>query len=206
MTDTERLIEEAGRLCDAATAGPWFCGDCTVANWNPGVTEQPDVLIEWIQNSDEPDTERTKSDALFIARARTLVPDLVTALRAERERAEKAEEQARQQSVWAENIAAVAEQTNAVARDCIRERDAARAELARLTTPRPIAEAPRESGKQIIALWMHGDVVESMDVVCWADMDMDGDHPERKFWMNTAGDSVEGMTHFLPLPAEGGQR
>ena len=87
--------------------------------------------------------------------------DLMTALRAERERAEKAEEQARQQSVWAENIAAVAEQTNAVARDCIRERDTARAELARLTTPRPIAEAPRESGKQFIALWMHGDAVEA---------------------------------------------
>ena len=83
--------------------------------------------------------------------AQTLT-DLVTALRAERERAEKAEEQARQQGVWAENIAAVAEQTNAVARDCIRERDAARAELARLTTPRPIAEAPRD-GTWVLGLW-----------------------------------------------------
>lgn len=79
------------------------------------------------------------------------------------------------------------------------ERDAARAELARLTTPRPIAEAPRTNSTQIIALWMDGDVVESMDVVVWADMD-DGDHPERKFWMNMAGDSVEHMTHYLPLP------
>jgi len=79
------------------------------------------------------------------------------------------------------------------------DRDAARAELARLTTPRPIAEAPRKAGSQIIALWMHGDVVESLDVVCWADMD-DGEHPERKFWMNTAGDVVEHMTNYLPLP------
>ena len=74
-----------------------------------------------------------------------------------------------------------------------------RKRLSDLTTPRPIAEAPREAGLQIIALWMHGDVVESLDVVCWADMD-DGAHPERKFWMNMAGDSVEHMTHYLPLP------
>lgn len=99
-----------------------------------------------------------------------------------------------------------AEKFKAYSRQADTEIAQLRAELARLTTPRPIAEAPRESGKQIIALWMHGDVIESMDVVCWADMDMDGDHPERKFWMNTAGDSVEHMTHFLPLSAEGGQR
>lgn len=74
-----------------------------------------------------------------------------------------------------------------------------RKRMSDLTTPRPIAEAPRKAGAQIIALWMHEDVVESMDVVCWADMD-DGDHPERKFWMNTAGEVVEHMTHFLPLP------
>jgi hypothetical protein len=80
-----------------------------------------------------------------------------------------------------------------------RNRGVLLAEIRRLTTPRPIAEAPRKAGSQIIALWMDGDVVESMDVVCWADMD-DGDHPERKFWMNTAGDVVEHMTHYLPLP------
>lgn len=74
-----------------------------------------------------------------------------------------------------------------------------RKRMSDLTTPRPIAEAPREAGLQIIALWMHGDVVESLDVVCWADMD-DGEHPERTFWMNMAGDSVEHMTHYLPLP------
>ena len=74
-----------------------------------------------------------------------------------------------------------------------------RKRLSDLTTPRPIAEAPRNSGSQIIALWMDGDVVESMDVVVWADMD-DGEHPERKFWMNMAGDSVEHMTHYLPMP------
>jgi hypothetical protein len=79
------------------------------------------------------------------------------------------------------------------------ERDAARAELARLTTPRPIEEAPKDSRTQIVALWMDGNEIESMDVVIWADMD-DGEHPERKFWMNMAGDSVEHMTHFLPLP------
>lgn len=193
--DTERLIEEAGRV--VAQAEKQSALD---AKYPPCTCSAPPRGHTMRQH----DYRRLQVDELRAVL--DACGNLVTALRAERERAEKAEEQARQQGVWAENIAAVAEQTNAVARDCIRERDAARAELARLTTPRPIAEAPRESGRQIIALWMHGDVVESMDVVCWADMDMDGDHPERKFWMNTAGDSVEGMTHFLPLPAEGGQR
>jgi len=92
-----------------------------------------------------------------------------------------------------------AEKFKAYSRQADQEIAQLRAELARLTTPRPIAEAPRKAGSQIIALWMDGDVVESLDVVCWADMD-DGEHPERKFWMNTAGDVVEHMTHYLPLP------
>lgn len=56
----------------------------------------------------------------------TLLTDLATALSV-------SEERVRQQELWAENVAAVAEQTNVVARDCIQERDAARAEVERLT-------------------------------------------------------------------------
>ena len=113
--------------------------------------------------------------------------DLMTALRAERERAEKAEEQARQQSVWAENIAAVAEQTNAVARDCIRERDTARAELARLTTPRPIAEAPTD--KPVIGIWL-----DHQGKMCVEVLRFDGR------WLGAPGTPIYREAEFLPLP------
>ena len=174
--DAEKLIEEAGRLCDAADPGPWELDDNVVMSGEEAVAEC--YLF---------------GDARFIARARTLVPDLVTALRAERERAEKAEEQARQQSVWAENIAAVAEQTNAVARDCIRERDTARAELARLTTPRPIAEAPKD-GAWIGAIWEDMDAEDCqrygpIAVVKWRGTG----------WEDSDGDGYEPPSHFLPL-------
>ena len=69
--DAEKLIEEAGRLCDAADPGPWELDDNVVMSGEEAVAEC--YLF---------------GDARFIARARTLVPDLVTALRAERERAE----------------------------------------------------------------------------------------------------------------------
>ena len=99
--------------------------------------------------------------------AQTLT-DLVTAPRVERERAEKAE----------------------------KERDAARAELARLTTTRPIAEAPRD-GTRILAYmpstetWMV--LVWLVPKRCWACPDF----PHVGYY---------DPTHFLPLPAEGGQR
>ena len=80
-----------------------------------------------------------------------------------------------------------------------RERDAARAELRRVTELRPIAEAPRD-GTLIIGVWIVDGNVESMDVLTWADMNMDDEeHPDRKFWMNLAGEAVEEPTHFRPL-------
>ena len=47
-------------------------------------------------------------------------------------------------------------ESSALLRD---ERDAARAELARLTTPRPIAEAPRD-GRRLLLQWEHQDTWE----------------------------------------------
>lgn len=85
------------------------------------------------------------------------------------------------------------------ARRLAQERDAARAELRRLTELRPIAEAPRD-GTLIIGVWIVDGNVESMDVLTWADMNMDDEeHPDRKFWMNLAGEAVEEPTHFRPL-------
>ncbi len=67
------------------------------------------------------------------------------------------------------------------------ERDAARAELARLTTPRPIAEAPKD-GTWIVGFW---DDAPPKVIRRWAEQ-----------WRDYMGASVawRGLTHFLPLP------
>ena len=74
------------------------------------------------------------------------------------------------------------------------ERDAARAELARLTTPRPIAEAPA-TGK-VRGLWLDDNgKVEREEVVHVSDGYMRDWHDE-PFFCPIMGDP----THFLPLP------
>ena len=78
MSDTERLIEEAGRLCEHATPGPW-----TASSTGIKAHDGAHTVVYALDGY-----EVESSDAAFIARARTLVPNLVTALRAERERAE----------------------------------------------------------------------------------------------------------------------
>ena len=223
--DAEKLIEEAKALSNEATPGPWRASTVHAAEevWAACPGEIGGWAGERLLLRLNPNFTR-EEDTAFIARSRMMVPELAAALRETTARADRAtlealelkqrgralelvsEDTIRRLTTERDEIAAANVAANKRIVELEHERDAARAELARLTTPRPIAEAPRESGKQFIALWMHGDEVEFMDVVCWADMDMDGDHPERKFWMNTAGDAVEGMTHFLPLPAEGGQR
>ena len=162
----------------------------------------------------------------FIARARTLVPDLVTALRAERERADKATLEAlelkqRGRSLELVSADAIRERdelaaglrsANALYETCKidrdeyaaanlaankrivaleHERDAARAELARLTTPRPIAEAPRDT--EILGYWEDRRfpvIVSTANGVTWV---------SDFGW-------VRAPVSFLPLPAEGGQR
>lgn len=64
---------------------------------------------------------------------------------------------------------------------------ALRAELARLTTPRPIAEAPRD-GTWIVGFW---DDAPPKVIRRWAEQ-----------WRDYMGASVawRGLTHFLPLP------
>ena len=57
------------------------------------------------------------------------------------------------------NAAALRIEDEAHCERLIAERDAARAELARLTTPRPIAEAPRD-GRRLLLQWEHQDTWE----------------------------------------------
>ena len=68
------------------------------------------------------------------------------------------------------------------------ERDAARAELARLTTPRPIAEAPRD-GTWILGVWLdiHASVPTSIRWVVDA-------------WVDENHENLNEPSHYLPLP------
>ena len=219
MSDTERLIEEAGRLCEHATPGPWTASSTGI--------KAHDGAHTVVYALDGYDVE--SSDAAFIARARTLVPDLVTALRAERERADKATLEAlelkqRGRSLELVSADAIRERdelaaglrsANALYETCKidrdeyaaanlaankriveleHERDEARSKLSRLTTPRPIAEAPA-TGK-VRGLWLDDNgKVEREEVVHVSDGYMRDWHDE-PFFCPIMGDP----THFLPLP------
>lgn len=219
MSDTERLIEEAGRLCEHATPGPWTASSTGI--------KAHDGAHTVVYALDGYDVE--SSDAAFIARARTLVPDLVTALRAERERADKATLEAlelkqRGRSLELVSADAIRERdelaaglrsANALYETCKidrdeyaaanlaankriveleHERDEARSKLSRLTTPRPIAEAPKDG--KIRGLWLDDNgKVEREEVVHVSDGYMRDWHDE-PFFCPIMGDP----THFLPLP------
>ena len=76
-----------------------------------------------------------------------------------------------------------------------------RKRLSDLTTPRPIAEAPRD-GRSVLVCWGVGrkGCLWTPEVMHWDD--------DRAKWMRGA-ESVpwaQQPTHYLPLPAEGGQR
>lgn len=76
----------------------------------------------------------------------------------------------------------------------IAERDAARAELARLTTPRPIAEAPRD-GTWIGAVWEDMTPEECARFGLIAVVRWSGTH-----WEDSDGDGYEPPSHYVPLP------
>lgn len=177
--DTEKLIEEAEALSNAATPGPWCHNSYGVNNW-PG-PEAPVRVMEMLHNQDD-DDEQNHRDAEFIARARTLVPELVTALRETTAREEKqkrqfdealgnlmdghaeeirkrglstaetydachaalrqTEEERDRERKRADDLAAANVAANKRIEALEHERDEARAELKRLTEPRPISEAP----------------------------------------------------------------
>ena len=68
------------------------------------------------------------------------------------------------------------------------ERDAARAELARLTTPRPIAEAPKDERSRILARGRDGQ---------WREMRLVRGEWR---WFGAGNEHIESPTEYLPLP------
>lgn len=208
--DATKLIEEAEALSNLP-GGTWEFDLATNRIEDRGQGGAGPALIATIHGRDD--------EALFVVRARTLVPDLAAALKASEERAKAAElDAASLRAAWkiadrtsltAEcqahaktsfDLLGVVKERDALAAANVaankriveleHERDAARAELARLTTPRPIADAPRD-GKRILAYmpstetWMV--LVWLVRKECWACPDF----PHVGYY---------DPSHYLPLP------
>ena len=207
--ETEKLIEEAERLSKCASPGPWRRGSVHSAEevWAAYPESIAGLAGERLLLRLNPEFT-SEADTAFIARARTLVPDLVTALRAERERAEKAEEELGEVSALIDSGNAdldALEQTlktltaerdryaaaNIAANKRIveleHERDEARSKLSRLTTPRPIAEAPTD--KPVIGIWL-----DHQGKMCVEVLRFDGR------WLGAPGTPIYREAEFLPLP------
>jgi len=221
MSDTERLIEEAGRV--VAQAEKQSALD---AKYPPCTCSAPPRGHTMRQH----DYRRLRVDELRAVLS--ACGNLVTALRAERERADKATLEAlelkqRGRSLELVSADAIRERdelaaglrsANALYETCKidrdeyaaanlaankrivaleHERDAARAELARLTTPRPIAEAPRD-GTWVLckssAGWREGQFCG-----------LNFDPPNCYGWFGRDNRELRRVVEFLPLPAEKAQ-
>ena len=212
MSDTERLIEEAGRV--VAQAEKQSALD---AKYPPCTCSAPPRGHTMRQH----DYRRLRVDELRAVLS--ACGNLVTALRAERERADKATLEAlelkqRGRSLELVSADAIRERdelaaglrsANALYETCKidrdeyaaanlaankriveleHERDEARAELARLTTPRPIAEAPKDERSRILARGRDGQ---------WREMRLVRGEWR---WFGAGNEHIESPTEYLPLP------
>ena len=211
--DAEKLIEEAKALSNEATPGPWRASTVHAAEevWAACPGEIGGWAGERLLLRLNPNFTR-EEDTAFIARSRMMVPELAAALRETTARADRAtlealelkqrgralelvsEDTIRRLTTERDEIAAANVAANKRIAALEYERDAARAELARLTTPRPIAEAPKD-GAWIGAIWEDMDAEDCqrygpIAVVKWRGTG----------WEDSDGDGYEPPSHFLPLP------
>ena len=211
--DAEKLIEEAKALSNEATPGPWRASTVHAAEevWAACPGEIGGWAGERLLLRLNPNFTR-EEDTAFIARSRMMVPELAAALRETTARADRAtlealelkqrgralelvsEDTIRRLTTERDEIAAANVAANKRIETLQHERDAARAELARLTTPRPIAEAPKD-GAWIGAIWEDMDAEDCqrygpIAVVKWRGTG----------WEDSDGDGYEPPSHFLPLP------
>ena len=211
--DAEKLIEEAKALSSEATPGPWRASTVHAAEevWAACPGEIGGWAGERLLLRLNPNFTR-EEDTAFIARSRMMVPELAAALRETTARADRAtlealelkqrgralelvsEDTIRRLTTERDEIAAANVAANKRIETLQHERDAARAELARLTTPRPIAEAPKD-GAWIGAIWEDMDAEDCqrygpIAVVKWRGTG----------WEDSDGDGYEPPSHFLPLP------
>lgn len=185
--DATKLIEEAGRV--AAQAAKQSALD---SHYAPCTCSAPPRGHTTRQH----DYRRLRVDELRAVL--DVVERLTAALKASEERARKAEELAAANLAANKRIVELEQQVADAAalrrqdaEHCERlivDRDAARAELARLTTPRPIAEAPRD-GTWILGVWLdiHASVPTAIRWVVDA-------------WADESQENLKEPSHYLPLP------
>ena len=173
--DAEKLIEEADRLAHELSASKF--GDRRY--YGTQFAALAAALRETVEKLEDSKAE--------LAPRIACIGRMEVERKALCQRAETAEKQ--RDDLAAANVAA-----NKRIVELEHERDAARAELARLTTPRPIAEAPKD-GAWIGAIWEDMDAedcqrYEPIAVVKWRGTG----------WEDSDGDGYEPPSHFLPLP------
>ena len=214
--DAEKLIEEAKALSNEATPGPWRASTVHAAEevWAACPGEIGGWAGERLLLRLNPNFTR-EEDTAFIARSRMMVPELAAALRETTARADRAtlealelkqrgralelvsEDTIRRLTTERDEIAAANVAANKRIETLQHERDAARAELARLTTPRPIAEAPRD-GTWVLckssAGWREGQFCG-----------LNFDPPNCYGWFGRDNRELRRVVEFLPLPAEKAQ-
>src|SRR3990167_1320717 len=93
MTTTAALLAEAKRLDAAATKGPWTASEY-LDDGRIGILTDSNGIVVALRSG-----VATKQDAAFIARSRTLLPQLADALEAEEA------ERIRQQEGWSKTFA-----------------------------------------------------------------------------------------------------
>lgn len=183
MTDTERLIEEAGetakRMAKIAAPDEWVRCNCS-ASPAGHTTRKHDFRKIHVDTAHD---------------AATRLNALATALRAEREQGKATTISLRCAEAALKEATAIVEplkSANLAANKRIveleHERDAARAELARLTTPRPIAEAPKDERSRILARGRDGQ---------WREMRLVRGEWR---WFGAGNEHIESPTEYLPLP------
>ena len=149
----------------------------------------------WAKNVSESPGNGTAGEDLYGAK---LLCDLAAALKASEERARKAEKTQEQlYDEWREELRVSERERDAIAAanlaankrivELEHERDAACAELARLTTPRPIVEAPTD--KPVLGIWIDHRGNKCFEVLRWGGR-----------WKGALGTPLYREAEYLPLP------
>ena len=202
--DTANLIEEAERWAKNVsespgngTAGEDLYGAkllCDLAAALKASEEQNGAIrrgLDW----ERAEREKVAEFARKIGRERD---DLAAALKASEERARKAEKTQEQlYDEWREELRVSERERDAIAAanlaankrivELEHERDAACAELARLTTPRPIVEAPTD--KPVLGIWIDHRGNKCVEVLRWCG-----------YWHGSDGTPLYREAEYLPLP------
>ena len=198
--DTANLIEEAERWAKNVSESPGngtagedlygaklLCDLAAALKASEERARKAEKTQEQLYDEWREELRVSERDRDALAAANLAANKRIVELEHERDAALLAAQGARRTAFNAEQKAKA---LDAVQRDTIARLEAQvkelRAELARLTTPRPIVEAPRD-GTNILGVWLTSSAPEVM-------------HWDGSYWTDEGEELVYKPTHYLPLP------